>query len=66
MAWNDPDMLLLGFGDMTPDEMQTHFALWAFAKAPLILSTDLTQLGNETHSNSTAYILANKQLKHVN
>ena len=41
--WNDPDMLEVGVGHLTFDEEVTHFALWAFAKAPLIIGADLTK-----------------------
>ena len=53
--WNDPDMLEVGNGLMTPDEYQSHFALWAALKAPLLIGcnldgvtqTTLDILGNE-------------------
>ena len=44
--WNDPDMLQIGNNVLTPAEEQTHFALWAFAKAPLIIGCDLTKISN--------------------
>lgn len=65
-SWNDPDMLLIGYAGMTPTEMKTHFALWSFAKAPLILSTDLTKIGNVTDTDSVAYIIQNIHLIKVN
>eukprot|EP00347_Sterkiella_histriomuscorum_P019726 403340526 len=43
-GWNDPDMLEIGNGGLTPLEEKTHFALWSFAKAPLILGNDLTKM----------------------
>lgn len=43
-SWNDPDMLEVGNGGLTIEEEKTHFALWAIAKAPLIMGTDLTAL----------------------
>lgn len=43
-AWNDPDMLEIGNGGLTNTEERTHFALWCFAKAPLILGNDLTKM----------------------
>ncbi len=46
--WNDPDMLQIGNGVLTPDEEKTHFALWAFAKAPLIIGCDITNLTSES------------------
>ena len=40
-AWNDPDMLEIGNGGLTHEQEKSHFALWAIAKAPLILGCDL-------------------------
>lgn len=63
-GWNDPDMLLLGVvEDMTTDQMKTHMALWSFAKAPLILNTDLDKLGNVTNSSSLASMLNHHLIK---
>ena len=42
-GWNDPDMLEIGTGLLSEDEEATHFALWAFSKAPLMISADLTK-----------------------
>lgn len=52
-GWNDPDMLEVGVksGDqwgLTIDEEQTHFALWAIAKAPLIIGADLRSIRRES------------------
>jgi alpha-galactosidase len=44
--WNDPDMLQIGNGVLTAIEEGTHFALWAFAKAPLIIGCDLTKISD--------------------
>ena len=41
-AWLDPDMLEIGNGGLTHEEEKTHFALWALAKAPLIIGCDLS------------------------
>jgi alpha-galactosidase len=38
--WNDPDMLVIGEQGLSPDEQQTHFALWCIMSAPLILGND--------------------------
>jgi alpha-galactosidase len=46
-AWNDPDMLEIGNGVLTLVEAQSHFSLWAFAKAPLILGCDLSSISPE-------------------
>jgi len=56
--WNDPDMLQIGNGLLTPAEEKTHFALWVFAKAPLLIGCDLS---NATGTPSLA-ILMNKEL----
>lgn len=54
-------MLEVGNGGMTIDEEKTHFALWALAKAPLIIGCDLTKVRPESLE-----ILKNKQLIDVN
>ena len=46
--WNDPDMLEVGNGAMTPDEYRTHFSLWAMLAAPLIAGNDLRNMSAET------------------
>lgn len=55
--WNDPDILEVGNGGMTPDEERTHFGLWAMLAAPLIAGNDLTNMSAETRS-----ILLNKDI----
>ena len=60
-AWNDPDMLEVGNGNLTEAEERSHFALWCFAKAPLILGNDLTNM-----SNSTLAVISNERLIAVN
>ena len=42
--WNDPDMLEIGNGGMSPDEYKTHFSLWSMIAAPLI-GNDVRQMG---------------------
>lgn len=54
-AWNDPDMLEVGNGGMSHDQYQSHFALWAALKSPLLIGCDLTNI-----SNSTLEILGNQ------
>ncbi|KNZ73148.1 putative alpha-galactosidase D [Termitomyces sp. J132] len=41
-AWNDLDLLEVGNSGLSTAEQQTHFAFWAAAKSPLLISTDLT------------------------
>jgi alpha-galactosidase len=42
--WNDPDMLEVGNGGMTPVEYRTHMSLWALLAAPLLAGNDLTKM----------------------
>jgi len=60
-GWNDPDMLEIGNGGMTIEEEKTHFALWAIAKAPLIIGCDLNFLRTESLEilTNTALIAVN-------
>jgi Alpha galactosidase A len=37
-------MLEVGNGNLTLDESKSHFALWALAKAPLLLGNDLMKI----------------------
>jgi alpha-galactosidase len=43
-GWNDPDMLEIGNGGMSPTEERTEFTLWAAMAAPLIAGTDIRSL----------------------
>jgi alpha-galactosidase len=47
-AFNDPDMLEVGNGNMTDTEYKTHFGLWAEMAAPLLIGTDLRKATAET------------------
>jgi alpha-galactosidase len=42
--WNDPDMLEVGNGGMTPDEYKTHFSMWAMLAAPLMAGNDIRNM----------------------
>jgi alpha-galactosidase len=42
--WNDPDMLEVGNGGMTPTEYRSHFSLWAMMAAPLIAGNDIAHM----------------------
>ncbi|HTV18146.1 MAG TPA: NPCBM/NEW2 domain-containing protein [Polyangiaceae bacterium] len=46
--WNDPDMLEIGNGGMTPTEYRTHMSLWSMMAAPLIIGTDLRKASADT------------------
>ncbi|HXU82327.1 MAG TPA: glycoside hydrolase family 27 protein, partial [Polyangia bacterium] len=55
--WNDPDMLEIGNGGMTPNEYRTHMSLWSMMAAPLVIGTDLRKA-----SNDTLTILGNREI----
>ena len=54
-------MLEIGNGGLTLEEEKTHFALWAIAKAPLIIGCDLSIAPKESIE-----ILKNQDLIAVN
>src|SRR5262245_45146697 len=45
--FNDPDMLEIGNGGMTPDEYRTHMSLWSILAAPLLAGNDLRTMTPE-------------------
>ena len=55
--WNDPDMLEVGNGGMTPTEYKSHFSLWAIMAAPLIAGNDIA-----TMDATTRAILTNREV----
>jgi alpha-galactosidase len=54
--WNDPDMLEVGNGGLTPDEEKAHFSLWCMLAAPLMAGNDLRNMTAVTGS-----ILTNRE-----
>eukprot|EP00977_Amphora_coffeiformis_P021054 scaffold8760_cov155-Amphora_coffeaeformis.AAC.4 len=46
-AWNDPDMLEVGNGQLTMAEQRAHFTLWCLIKSPLLLGNDLRNLSDD-------------------
>ena len=65
-AWNDPDMLEVGNGNLTFEENKAHFTLWCMMAAPLILGNDIREFiledGSVDTENSTYKILTNKDV----
>ena len=59
--WNDPDMLEIGNGKMTPDEQYTHMSLWALLASPLLIGCDMTKMNPLTVS-----LLSNDEVLDVN
>ena len=55
--WNDPDMLEVGNGTLTPIESRSHFSFWALFAAPLMAGNDLT-----TATPETMAILTNREV----
>jgi alpha-galactosidase len=55
--WNDPDMLEIGNGGMSPAEYRTHMSLWAMLAAPLLAGNDIRTMTGETRG-----ILVNKEV----
>lgn len=60
-GWNDPDMLEVGNGGMTPDEYKTHFSLWCMLASPLMAGNDIRDMSKETLA-----ILTNDEMIAVN
>ena len=48
--WNDPDMLEVGNGKLTPAENRTHFSMWAMLAAPLLAGNDLPNMTPEVRA----------------
>ena len=43
-GFNDFDMLEIGNGGLTAAEERAHFGIWAIAKSPLLIGTDLSKI----------------------
>jgi alpha-galactosidase len=48
--WNDPDMLEVGNGKLTPAENRAHFSWWAMLAAPLLAGNDLAHMTPATRA----------------
>jgi len=46
-AWNDPDMLQVGNGELNSVENRAHLFVWAILNAPLMAGNDLTRMTDE-------------------
>lgn len=55
--WNDPDMLEVGNGGLTPTESRAHFSMWALFSAPLLAGNDIEHMSADTKE-----ILLNKEV----
>jgi alpha-galactosidase len=59
--WNDPDMLEVGNGHMTPDENYTHMTLWCMLDAPLLIGCEIPKM-----SPFTVSLFSNDEVLAVN
>lgn len=55
--WNDPDMLQIGNGGLSPAEERSHFSFWSLLAAPLLAGNDLRNMSAESAS-----ILLNREV----
>ena len=70
-GFNDFDMLEIGNGGLTAAEERAHFGIWAIAKSPLLIGTDLskisqaslTVLKNKVHPLSLLNLKLEKRMK---
>lgn len=60
-GFNDLDMMEIGNGNLSAAEERAHFGLWAIAKSPIILGTDLTKI-----PSSSLAIIKNKGIIAIN
>lgn len=69
-AFNDPDMLEVGNGNLTYEENKSHFTLWSMMAAPLILGNDIRTFikedGTVDKDNKVLQILTNEDVIKVN
>lgn len=56
-AYNDPDMLEVGNGNLTEEQNKSHFALWCMMAAPLVLGNDIRHI-----TDSVLKIVTNEEL----
>lgn len=65
-AFNDPDMLEVGNGNLSFEENKSHFTLWAMMASPLILGNDIRKFirpdGSVDKDNKILKILTNKDV----
>ena len=60
---NDPDMLEVGNGKLTPEENKSHFTLWCMMAAPLVLGNDIRKLQDGSKKSAVILdIVTNKSL----
>lgn len=60
-AFNDPDMLEVGNGNMTYSEQELHFVMWSIMKSPLLIGCDVSTIDDKTLG-----IVSNEELIAIN
>jgi alpha-galactosidase len=60
-AFNDPDMMEVGVGALTPAQERSHFSAWVVMKAPLVMGCDV-----RTVSAESAALLTNAEAISIN
>ncbi|KAK6850187.1 glycoside hydrolase family 27 protein [Apiospora arundinis] len=60
-GFNDLDMMEIGNGALNENEERAHMGIWALAKSPIILGTDLSKI-----KTSSLNILKNKAILAIN
>jgi alpha-galactosidase len=58
--WNDPDMLEIGNGGLTPNEARTQMSLWSLLAAPLLAGNDLSEMDSDSRN-----ILNNREVLRI-
>ncbi|KAI5118570.1 hypothetical protein M0805_005861 [Coniferiporia weirii] len=58
---NDLDMLQIGNGNMTVDEVKSHFTAWALMKSPLLIGANLSAI-----KDSDLEVLKNQEIIAIN
>lgn len=65
-AYNDPDMLEVGVGNLSYEENKSHFTLWCMMMAPLMIGCDLRKFidkdNNPLKNDKILDILKNRDL----
>jgi len=64
-AYNDPDMLEVGVGELSCNENLTHFALWCMLSAPLVLGMDIRKI-TEKENREILSLIKNPRLIAIN
>ncbi|KAL3319594.1 hypothetical protein Ciccas_001726 [Cichlidogyrus casuarinus] len=60
-SWNDPDMVVIGNGGLSPEQERVQFGMWAILAAPLMLSTNVSTL-----TDDQVTLLQNKVILSIN